>query len=77
MLGPKRGRVGLSGECFDSRVIANPMHGVFGTDNSNILPLDPKKNAVFGVEENYVKANLVRPVGAFHMHRKLVAKNLI
>ena len=70
MVGPKRGRVGLSEEWSDSRVIANPMHGVFDSASG------PKKNAVFGCGE-LLKANLVQPVGAFHMYRKLVAKNLI
>jgi hypothetical protein len=32
-----------------------------------IPPPDPKKTAVFAVLQNYVKVNLVRPVGAKHM----------
>ena len=35
--------------------------------DTTIPSLDPAKNAVFAVLQNYVKVNLVRPVGAPHM----------
>jgi hypothetical protein len=36
-------------------------------NDPSIPPPDPKKTAVFAVLQNYVKVNLVRPVGAPHM----------
>ena len=42
----------------------------------NIPPPDPAKTAVFRVLQNYVKVNLVRPVGASHMwHAAMESKS--
>jgi hypothetical protein len=42
----------------------------------NIPPPDPEKTAVFAVLQNYVKVNLVRPVGAPHMwHAAMQSKS--
>jgi hypothetical protein len=38
-----------------------------GNEDFSIPPPDPARNAVFAVLQNYVKVNLVRPVGAPHM----------
>lgn len=44
--------------------------------DSNFPPPDPNKNAVFAVLQNYVKVNLVRPVGAPHMwHAAMQSKS--
>lgn len=45
-------------------------------NDPNIPPPDPQKTAVFAVLQNYVKVNLVRPVGAPHMwHAAMQSKS--
>jgi hypothetical protein len=45
-------------------------------EDPNILPPDPKKNAIFAVLQKYAKVNLVRPVGAPHMwHATMQSKS--
>lgn len=42
----------------------------------NIAPPDPEKTAIFKILQNYVKVNLVRPVGAPHMwHAAMQSKS--
>lgn len=44
--------------------------------DQKIPPPDPAKNAVFGILQNYVKVNLVRPVDAPHMwHAAMQSKS--
>jgi hypothetical protein len=45
-------------------------------NDPNIPPPDPRKTAVFAILQNYVKVNLVRPVGAPHMwHAAMQSKS--